>query len=142
MTKIAYGRFVLVHEGHEKLFSRADIALVSKGSQEHCDRLSSLYPGTRFLSVNTTVFKALELFNWENITIVLGEDNTFLGQQLLKAGLVSDTEYVRRDSMSSSSSKIRGLFEQGATSGDLFAKGFFTSGLKALYARERFDNGY
>jgi hypothetical protein len=141
MTKIAYGRFVLVHSGHVKLFKTAEIVLVSNPGSGHCERLQKFWPDKLFVPVHGTVFKILA--NYSDIELILGQDNQYLGEQLLNAGVIDKLKLIPRNPEKSfSSTKIRQAFDQGLSVGQVYSKGAFNSYELCQYAYTRWLKGY
>jgi hypothetical protein len=138
ITSVAWGRFRLVHSGHEKLFNSADKILASKATPEHIKELKKLYPGKKFESVDKGLFNYLSGFKTPAPNVVLGEDNKALGDQLLKYKLATKVTYIPRESVGStaSSSRATELFRKGASPQNLVDEGLFESLPKAVYGQK------
>jgi hypothetical protein len=138
INSVAWGRFQVVHTGHEKLFNSADKVLASKASPAHIKELKKLYPDKKFESVDKGLFNYLSGFKTPAPNVILGEDNKALGDQLLKYKLATKVTYIPRESVGStaSSSRARELFRSGSSPQELVDSGLFESLPKAIYAQK------
>ena len=143
MKKIAYGRFVLVHAGHEKLFEASGLVVVSNPADYHLAMLNRLY-GRKFLGRNGSPFSWMGALRDQcgPIELVVGQDNQVLANRLLINGLIDSILLVERPLGSPSSSAIRWAFEQGVKPETLLAQGVFTSEASADYAYKRYQEGF
>jgi hypothetical protein len=138
IKSVAWGRFAIVHSGHEKLFNSADKVLASKASASHMTELAKLYPGKKFEAVEKGLFNYLAGFKSPAPNVILGEDNKPLGDQLLKYGLAAKVTIIPRASAGStaSSSEARKQFRAGASPQSLVDSGLFSSLPRAIYAQK------
>ena len=135
---VAWGRFEVVHTGHEKLFKSADKVLASKASASHITELTKLYPKQKFESVEKGLFNYLSGFKSPAPNVILGEDNKALGDQLIKYGLATKVTIIPRESVGSteSSSEARRQFRAGVSPQSLVDSGLFSSLPRAIYAQK------
>lgn len=138
IKSVAFGRFEVVHTGHEKLFDKADKILMSKATGLHTKELAKLYKGKKFEAVDKGVFNYLAKFKTPAPNVILGEDNKSLGDQLLKYGLASKVTIIPRASAgnTASSSEARRLFRSGASPQSLVDSGLFSTLPRAIYAQK------
>lgn len=138
IDSVAFGRFEVVHTGHEKLFNKADLVIVSKATENHIKELSKLYPDKKFETVEKGLFNYLATFKSPAPNVILGEDNKALGDQLLKYGLAKKITLIPRESVGStaSSSRARELFRAGASPQSLVDSGLFSTLDRATYAQK------
>lgn len=138
IKSVAWGRFEVVHTGHEKLFEGADKVLASKAPESHIASLSKLYKGKKFESVEKGLFNYLAGFKSPAPNVILGEDNKALGDQLLKYGLATKVTIIPRESVGStaSSSSARVQFRKGASPQSLVDSGLFSNLSRAIYAQK------
>lgn len=138
IKSVAWGRFEVVHSGHEKLFESADKVLASKAPTRHIDELSKLYKGKKFESVEKGLFNYLAGFKSPAPNVILGEDNKGLGDQLIKYGLATKVTIIPRESVGStaSSSVAKAQFRAGASPQSLVDSGLFSSLPRAIYAQK------
>jgi hypothetical protein len=138
IKSVAWGRFEVVHSGHEKLFNSADKVLASKATASHIAELTKLYKGKKFESVEKGLFNYLAGFKSPAPNVILGEDNKPLGDQLLKYGLATKVTLIPRASAGStaSSSEARRRFLSGDSPEELVKAGLFSNLARARYAQK------
>lgn len=136
VRSIAWGRMQLFTSGHEKLAKKADLTLLSKAPDSHIENLQSLFPKAKFATTDKGLFNYLAGFNDPIDKLILGEDNTPLGNQILKYGLAKKVEYIPRPEGSVSSTEARKLFRAGTTPEQMVKKGFFSTLDQARYGQK------
>lgn len=138
IKSVAFGRFEVVHSGHEKLFDKADLVLLSKATPAHVEQLSRLYPTKKFTTIEKGLFNYLATFKSPAPNVVLGEDNKSLGDQLLKYKVADKITIIPRESVGStaSSSRARELFRKGSSPADLVKERLFSNLDRATYAQK------
>lgn len=138
IKSVAWGRFEVVHSGHEQLFNKAEKVLASKATERHIKTLSKLYPKLKFESVDKGLFNYLAGFKTPAPNVILGEDNKSLGDQLLKYGLATKVTIIPRESVGSmaSSSLARKEFRAGTSPQALVDSGLFSNLDRAIYAQK------
>jgi hypothetical protein len=136
MINIAYGRFVIVHRGHEKLFKEADIVLLSGASPEHARTLNCMYLVENFFrAVSGSPFRVLANYQHMDINLIVGQDNEFLAKSLLKTGIIKEYQLIDREEGAPSSSAIRREYDATGT----VSLHWFSSPTSQMYALVRLD---